>query len=593
MNRFIRNLSLSLLAVAVVVGFGLVTSCNITGGGASGATGSLNVLLTDGPTDDWQEVTVVLKSISLHHRDGNSWEEVWAADLANPAAGLVNLVDLSGVAMILQKATIPVGTYNLMKIVINTDPATMKLVPDGGTTPIDPANITVVDPSRKGEIKVDLSPAITVAEGAPTNLEIDFDLAHPLSIVNLDGKVVISLKVRHKALPRHLNSLQFARTLGDITAADGTSFTIKTLQESELTFGVNANTIYVNADTNLTGDFTGLTALVALKGAALVASNMNSNGSLYARRVWYATSIDTLPQFTPEGLVRRVGDNWLSILKKRTETLPTGDRRHRCDWNSETVFVDENTTWTFQNIAMGTGTSILRTIARGFRVEVTFVDPAASPKVAASINVHSAHAEGLVTNATLDNFTFGWRDHTRTMVYSGIADHTFGWWFYGLPSDGLTSTIQGFVDSVDQARSANLWVFAHAGLYWDQANARWVVENVVLAPMKLHEFTKITTGYTDAGSMGVSTYDCWDESVPVTMNVMLDTTGDLQTVVGSFVWNAQTNLVTFTLPVPPTEWAALLTPDVNKVKIWVRPVKGADNLYSWHAYTIIAYQFIR
>lgn len=61
-----------------------------------------------------------------------------------------------------------------------------------------------------------------------------------------------------------------------------------------------------------------------------------------------------------------------------------------------------------------------------------------------------------------------------------------------------------------------------------------IVENLVLSPMKLHNFTKITTGYTaGSGSLGVSTYDCWDESVPVTMTVMLDTTGDLQTVVGS------------------------------------------------------------
>jgi hypothetical protein len=593
LNRFIRNLSLSLLAVAAVAGLGLVTSCNITGGGASGATGRLNVLLTDGPTDDWQEVSVVIESVSLHRRDGNSWEDVWTTDPANPDAGKVNLVDLSGVAEILKTATIPVGTYNLMKIVIDTDPTKMKLVDDQGNT-IDPANITVVDPSGKGEIKVDLSPAITVAEGATANLQVDFDLAHPLSIVNLDGKVVINLKVRHKAMPRHLNSLQFARTLGDITAAaaDGTSFAVKTLQESELTFGVNANTIYVDANTNLAGTFTGLSALVGT-GAALVASNMNSDGSLYARRVWYATSVDTLPQFTPEGLVRRVGANWLNILKKKTETQPTGDRRHRCDWNSETVFVDENTTWTFQNIAMGTGPSILRSIAKGFRVEVTFADPAASPKVAASINVHSAHAEGLVTNAASDNFTFGWRDHTRTMVYSGLMDHGFGWWFYGLPS-GRSTVIQDFVDSVDQARSANLWVFARAGLYWDTANTRWVVENLVLSPMKLHDFTKITTGYTaGSGSMGVSTYDCWDESVPVTMTVMLDTTGDLQTVVGSFAWNAATSLVTFTLPVVPAEWEALLTPAVNKVKIWVRPVKATDGTFSWHAYSVIAYQFIR
>ena len=592
MNRFIRNLSLSLLVVAAVAGFGLVISCNITGGGPSGATGGLNLLLTDGPADDWQEVTVVLKSVSLHRRDANSWEDVWTADPANPASGTVNLVDLSGVTAILQKATIAVGTYNLLKIVINTDPATMKLVDDLGTQ-IASSQITVVDPSGKGEIMVGLSPAITVAEGATTNLLVDFDLAHPLSIVNLDGKVVVSLKVRHKALPRHLENIQFARTIGDITAAatDGTSFTLKNLQKSELTFGVNANTIYVNADTNLAGDFAGLAALVASKGAALVASNMNSDGSLYARRVWYAASVDTLPQFTPEGLVRRVGENWIRILKKRTQT--TANLRHSCDWDSETVFVDENTAWTFQDIAMGTGTPILRHIARGFRVEATFVDTAVSPKVAAAINVHSAQAEGLVTNATLDNFTFGWRDHTRAMVFSGIADHTFGWWFYGLPS-GRSTVLQDFVDAVDQARSANLWVFAHAGLYWDRANTRWVVENLVLAPMKLHEFTRITTGYAAAsGSIGVSTFDCWDESVPVTMNVMLDTTGDLQTVVGSFVWNAQTNLVTFKLPVLPAEWETLLTTSVNKVKIWVRPVKATNGTFSWHAYSVIAYQFIR
>jgi len=595
MNRFIRNLSLSLLAVAAVTGFGLVTSCNITGGGASGATGRLNVLLTDGPTDDWQEVSVVIKSASLYNRDGHSWEDVWAPDPAKPEVGKVNLVDLNGVSLILAAAKIPVGTYNQLKFVI--DKTKMTLVDDQGNT-IDPANITVVDPSGKGEIKIDLSPAITVAEGATTNLIVDFDLAHPLSIVNLDGKVIVSLKVRHKALPRHLNSLQFARTIGDLTAAapDGTSFTIMTLQESELTFGVNANTIYVDVDApQVPGTFTGLSALVALKGAALVASNMNSNGSFYARRVWYAKSIDTLPQFTPEGLVRRVGDNWLKILKKKTETLPSDDDHHRCDWDSETVFVDANTTWTFQDGAsMGTGPDVLSFIAKGFRVEVTYVDAAASPKVAASINVHSAHAEGLVTNATGANFTFGKHDHTRTMVYSGITDHAFGWWFYGLPSDGLTSTIPGFVDAVDQARAANLWVFARAELYW--AAPGWVVENLILSPMKLHDFTKITTPYTSAeggGSLGVSTYDCWDESVPVTMTVKLDTAGDLQTVVGSFIWNSATNLVTFTLPVPETEWVALLTPSVNKVKIWVRPVKGADNLYSWHAYTIIAYQFIR
>jgi hypothetical protein len=254
--------------------------------------------------------------------------------------------------------------------------------------------------------------------------------------------------------------------------------------------------------------------------------------------------------------------------------------------------VNEETVWTFQDVPMGTGTSVLRAISKGFRVEVTFV-PDASPKIAATINVHSAHAEGLVTEATSADFTFGWYYHTRTMVYSDVTDHGFGWWFYGLDSSRST-VVKDFVDAVDQARSARLWVFAWAGLTWDQTNARWAVENLVLAPLKLHDFTRISAGYTaESGTMDVSTYDCWDESSPVTMTIALDTSGDLQTVVGSFVRNSTANLVTFTLPVPPREWEALLMPDVGKVRIWVRPVKESDETYSWHAYTVIVYQFVR
>ena len=92
--------------------------------------------------------------------------------------------------------------------------------------------------------------------------------------------------------------------------------------------------------------------------------------------------------------------------------------------------------------------------------------------------------------------------------------------------------------------------------------------------------------------MVVSTYDCWDRTTPIDMTVALDASGDLQTVVGSFVWNSQTNLTTFTLPVLPADWEALLTPAVNKVKIWVRPVK-TDTTWGWHAYSVIAYTFVR
>ncbi len=323
---------------------------------------------------------------------------------------------------------------------------------------------------------------------------------------------------------------------------------------------------------------------------------MNSDGSLYARRVWYADDIASLPQFSPEGLVRRVGENWFSIQKKRTEALATGNNHHRCDWNAETVFVDAATVWNFQGADMGlTGTDGLRHLARGFRVEVTYVSEDASPKVAQLVNIQFAHAEGLVVEPTLDNFKLGWMWRFRTMLYSEVSGHEFGWWFYG--TDSIRSTDrQALIDSVAAARTARLWVFAWAGLTWDAPGARWVVEDLVLAPMKLHDFTRITTGYTAATeTMDVSSFNCWDSTTPEAMTIKLDhaATDAIQTIVGSFIWKADTNIVTFTLPVLPAEWEALLTPTVDKVKIWVHPVKEDDGTLRWHAYSVIAYQFIR
>jgi len=600
MSRSFRFFSALALALAAAAGFGLVTSCNISGGSAAG-TGDLALLMTDAPTDDWTEVTVRFLSASLHRQGSGTWEDFWTADTSDPASGKVNLIDLSGVTDILNVDTIKEGTYDRLKLVLDTDPASMTLI-TADETAIRPEDITVIDPGGAGEIAVDLDPDLVVEAGKTNVLSIDFDLAHPLSIVNLDGKVVISLKVRHKRLPLNLNRIQFARTLGEITEPatanpDGTAvFNVTTPLGAKIEFNANAGTVYtdVTSGTGVAGDFEGLQALAGT-GAALVASNMNSDGSLYARRVWYADSIDKLPKFTPEGLVRRIGDNWLSIQSRRTEALSTRSY-HRCNWAAETVFVDAATTWSFRGTDMGvTGPAGLRHLSRGFRVEVVYVDENASPKVAASINVQFAHAEGIVTEPTLEDFKLGWIWRTRTMLYSEVGDHEFGWWFYGMDST-RSSDRQALVDSVQAARLARLWAFAWAGLTWDAPGARWVVENLVLAPMKLHELTRITEGYkADAETLVVSTFNCWDWATPEALTVKLDhaATDPIQTIVGSFLWRADTNAVTFTLPVLPEQWDDLLTPEVDKVRIWVHPVKEGDGAFRWHAYSVLAYKFIR
>ncbi len=613
MSRTIRLLATYALAAAGVAGLVFLSACGVSSTGGGG-TGRVNVLVTDAPSDDWQEVTVVLKSIALRKHEDLSWAEVWTADPNNPDAGKLNLVDLAGVAQYLGQVTIPAGSYDRMKLVINTYPATMKLVDDMGTT-IDPANITVVDPGGKGEIKVEIEPAITVPEGGVANLQVDFDLAHPLSISVLNGKVVINLQIRHKAVPRHLNELQFARTIGNVTAADTAgkaSFTLKTLEGVEIVYGVNAGTYYVDVDAKADGNFDGLAALVgSTEKGALVASNMNADGTFYARRVWYGT-IANLPKFTPEGLVRRVGDNWIKVLNKITE--PTPNSRISCGWDADIIYVNDATTWTFHDtIPMGTGTAVLKYIRRGFRVTVE-LDPSATYKLAQSINVQSAHDEGPIrsvvppTETTPGSITFGGWDYCRGWLaspppdggeyyshewpLSDITDHVFSWWFFGLPSSASTN-VQDLVDTVNQAKTAGLRVFGRAELYWHQANNLWVVEDLVLAPEKVREPARIVTGYTAAsGSMVITTYD-WDhETLPVVMTVFLDKSGDLQTVVGSYRWNATTRVLTTTFPVLPNQWETLLTPSLFAVKVWVRPVKGTDGTFTWHAYTVIAFQII-
>ncbi len=587
-----KNLGITVLfflGAAAVAGFGLLSSCAVDPGSTAAGTGSLNIMMTDAPSDDWQEVSVLMKAVSVYENTTHAWKEVWTADPANAQSGKVNLVDLSGVAMVLKQARVSAGTYSRIKFTMNSNSSTMKLVNDSGTQ-IDPSAIKMVGDGKNGEITVDLDPAVKVNGLGAANIQVDFDLSHPVSLLNIGGMTCVNFQARCKPMPHKLSDLQFARNIGAITAAasDNLSFTLETLQASELTFQVNDSTIYMDADANAAGTFAGLAALAGT-GAAMVASNMNSDGTLYARRVWYAASVDTLPRFSPEGLVRRVGDNWIRILKE--ETREEGDH-HFCHWDSDTIMVDGATVWTFRgDVPMGTGLSVLQYIRKGCRVEVTFVDENASPRVAATINVLSAYEEGTITAVGEADFNFGWWNHkAHTLSFSTVTDHVFSWWYYGDPSAGSTSVVD-FANTVNQALSAHLWAFAWAELYWDAANVRWVAENLVLAPEKLSDSAKITTDYAaETGSMGVTTYCWWDEAQSQVMTIYLDTSGNLQTVVASCVFNWTNGAFTFTFPVLPADWPALLTTSLQKVRIWVRPVKGTDEVYNWHAYTVMAYQ---
>lgn len=610
MHRKHRKMTGWALALLGLAGLALLTSCNVASTGATG-TGRLNVLATDSPSDDWSMFQVQLTSVKLRNLLTKEWtDNLIVVDPNTPIT--LNLVDLSGVATLLGSVTIPTGSYDRLKITINTDPTTMILKDDQGNQ-IDASNIVIANGS--GEVKVDLTPPVVVDANGVANVQVDFDLAHPMAIIMQNGKVVVNLVLRHKAIPRNLFDLQFARTLGTWKSTDTTAKTIVVtpVSGSDMTFGYDDATTFINVDTYASGhDPSVLTAGIGV----LVASNLKNDGTLYANQVWFGT-LEKLPQFTPEGLVRRVGDNWIKVFNKNA--TQTSYHHYDWHWDYDLIYVNSATEWMFQGTKIGQGTSFLHNIRRGFRVLVT-LDTAASSRVAKTIDIQSAHDEGVIRSVTATGFTFSgddyghcwYNEHWRSneWAYSTVPDHLFKWWFYGeavpdptqpdlTPPDPaaagtLAAVIKNFVDTVTEAKNANLRAFARVELTWDAGLNKWVAENVILAPEKLPDPAHITVGYTTAsGSIVVGTFDWDNPTMPTVLTVNLDSTSNLQTIVGSLLWNSTTRILTLKAPVLPADWETYLTPALLGVRIWVRPIKSTtDGTFSWTAYAVLGFQVI-
>jgi len=594
----------------------LLFGCGGGGGGSTaggGATGSVNLAVTDAPSDNWEQVSVVVHSASLIAAGSQTPVPVWTADPASPDAGVVNLVDLNSVATLLGTVKVAPGTYDTLQLTLDTDPATMTLVDDNGNT-IPAADITV---KGSGTLNVPLAPPLVVTAGGTATLQADFDLANPLSIaaetVNGVEKVVLDLQVRFKPLPPDPRKLEFARKLGQVTAVAASGFTLTDRSGSAFNYSVDANTIYVDADTKAAGSQNGLT----VGKYALVASNLEADGSLYARRVWYAASAATLPAWTPEGLVRSVtpASDSFTIFTKAVAPATA-----RTIWTLQTVKVDASTVWTFHTgTAMGTGTAFLQDIWRGFRVDVQLDSTGAT---ATAVNIQAARDEGFVGSVTATGITLGLPGlppppiplvvsgppapappngpanlAARTYAYdenSANPSEVFSWWYFGLPSSADPSAAD-LLTVFTASQTTQLPVMGAAELSWDTGAGAWQVSRLVLEPEPLSTAV-ITTAYTDGGSgsgtMGVTClnpFNDFDATTPTQLTITLDYTGDLQTVVADDTWNGLTLNFTPLFPVPPSQWPTLLVPPASPgatvARIWVRPVIAGATI-AWHAYSV-------
>jgi hypothetical protein len=581
----------------------------------------VHLAITDAPSDAWQQVSVQVLSASLIAQGSTTPMQVWTATPGNASSGMLNLVDLSSVASLLGTVQVQAGTYTTLQLTINTDPSTMTLVDASGNT-IPAADISV---QGSGTLNVALTFSLVVTASGTTTLQADFDLADPLSIVEetlgSSVSVVLDLQVKPKPLPAQAGNLQFARKPGQVTATTASGFTLTDAGGASFTYVTDGNTLYRDADTHSAGSASGLTS----GEYALVDSNLDSDGSLYARRVWYAATATALPRDTPEGLVLGVDATagTFSVVAQAP-----GSSTSQPTWAPQTVTVTASTAWTFKgSVAMGSGTSYLADIWRGCRVDVQLDS---SGTTATAVNVEAAYDEGIISAASASSLTFGApggitpppptptpggagpnpppnspppsanlapRSYT---YYASSTDPTldFSWWYFGLPS-GVDSSAADLVTVVNAGLTTGLPVNAMVHLYWDTTNNTWDIYELILQPEHLNT-AEITAAYVDGGSgsgtMGITclnplnNFSTTPGTAPTPLTITLDYQGDLQTVVSSTTW--ADNIITTDFPVPSSSWASLLVPPASPtgsgVDLWVRPVIDGSGM-DWHAYSVAAF----
>jgi hypothetical protein len=145
----------------------LLAACGGGGGGSGGgvtSTGSVSVLVTDLPTDEYCEINVTITRVVLIGEDGQ------ITLYSNPAGKTFNLLDLRGHSEVFSHTTgVPAGTYSKIRLV---------LARDVELKPADSCN----DPSGwfEAEVpsgKLDLNPQgeFAVPENGALIVELDMD----------------------------------------------------------------------------------------------------------------------------------------------------------------------------------------------------------------------------------------------------------------------------------------------------------------------------------------------------------------------------------------------------------------------------------
>lgn len=558
--RLAATLSLGSLAFFIACGGGGSSSGS---GSTPAGTGTVDTIVTDSASDQWSTVGVVVTKITLLDKADHSHEVV----AFNGTSAKINLVDLDSVGELLAQAQVPAGTYDAMRITIDSDPSTVTLIDSTGAT-VPTSKIHVLGSS----VTVTLNADLVVTAGGTTALQADFDLAHPLFLYQLpNGDWVLNLQVRHKVNPATLDKLVLHHHLGTVTATASSSFTMQTVHGTSLDINVDAGAKFIDVDNKTTVSGVAGLANLATEKNVLVTTRVQPDGSLWAVRVW--SSASALPGLNPEGHVYGVVRGAGGYLIVSTST-GAPRRIYIDDAAGSTTATDF--TW-HQSTDLGTGTAVLDKMWRGFKVSVTVKDPLAAQLHADTVNIERAVDGGFIDASTSAGTGLTY-DHPWGSQTFAFASSGFSWWYYSLP--GASSTDQtAFLAAIAGAGASNVRVAGVSDLSYDASAASgWDVSNVIILPT----LAPVGTVAAFNSTTNVLAYTYLDTSLGTrTINVGLNPTPGLQ----PFVLNVQNSAGVVTVSqVGVANWGTALATNDRAV---VALVPKADG--SFAAYAVVVF----
>ncbi len=551
MIRNLRRLAFGFAALAAVSPF---AACN---GSSPARSGTVHLALSDASTDDWATIGVRVTEVALVPQGGGAPVTVYAAPTPPP---YVNLAQLDELADLLGDVKVPAGTYTGAVVTLGADAGDVRLVvganPDPGFplapgTQVPPGQIVIRGATGATghmtvPVRLRLEAPLVVAEGADEALDLEFDLAHPLFIVEHDPAsgapvwvVSFSGPLRHRPVP-NVAELVLRHLYGTVTAvaADGGSIAVDRYLPPvppDTAPTVTSRSLRILADaTNgtLFWDLDGTTGPTTLHDFGAVAGTLTDkhvrvaaryqqDGTLVAVRVWASATFDKV-WVGPEGHVLHVdaANHVLTVLGEDGVGVP--------------LAVDDRTKFFFRTPAsalpdatpIGTGPAFLANLKRGFKVHAS-LDPAAATRTAAAVDIEIAKFGGSISAASTTGFhcsrTFADAadDYDVSPAYissttpngkdaSGSPILGFKWWNFAFPT--LADTGPGAIPDFIAATGGSANFGGTVGqvvargesfLRWNDpaAPGDWSARFTVLVPSRLPP-GKIDAGWTPGGAGG-------------------------------------------------------------------------------------------